>query len=145
MRLTTFTDYTLRVLIYVASKGEGRATIQEIAESYRISRNHLMKVVQELHQKGYLCATRGKKGGVSLAMRPEDINLGRLLRDVEKDFTIAECFGKGNTCVIAPACKLRNVLTAALNAFLTVLDDYSLADILPKGSRQDIRELLAIA
>lgn len=144
MRLTTFTDYSMRVLIFVAVKGEERVTIQEVSESYGVSRNHLMKVVQELGQKGYLNATRGKRGGLSLALPPEEINLGRLVRDVERDFNVAECFAPANNCAITPACSLRNVLAEALEAFLEVLDAHTLADILPNSRRVDIRELLAI-
>jgi Rrf2 family transcriptional regulator, nitric oxide-sensitive transcriptional repressor len=144
MRLTTYTDYAMRVLIFVAAKGEGKATIQEIAHSYGISKNHLMKVVQELHQKGYLRATRGKYGGLSLGRRPEEINLGHLVREVEKDFTIAECFAADNGCVITPACCLQALLARALAAFLAVLDDYTLADILAEASPGEISELLAI-
>lgn len=93
MRLTTFTDYSLRVLIYLAVKGEESATIAEIAQNYDISRNHLMKVVQELSQQGYLIALRGKNGGLRLKMSPAEINIGELVRAMENDLSLAECFG----------------------------------------------------
>lgn len=144
MRLTTFTDYAIRVLIFVATKDGGRATIQEIADSYGISRNHLMKVVQELHQKGYLLATRGKNGGLSLNRLPGEINLGALVRDVEKDLALTECFGTENRCVITPACGLKAILAGALSAFLSVLDEYTLADILTGADQGQLAELLAI-
>lgn len=130
MRITRYTDYSLRVLIYVALKGEQRSTISEIAEHYAISRNHLMKVVQQLNSKGYLLAIRGKNGGLLLKGRPEDINLGALVRDTEQDLALVECLGDHNQCVIAPACRLGGILSEALAAFFHVLDGYCLADLL---------------
>ena len=145
MRLTTFTDYSLRVLIYLAVKGEGGATIAEIAESYGISRNHLMKVVQELSQKGYLVAVRGKNGGLHMKTPPADINIGGLVRAMENDLSLAECFGSNNQCVLTPACSLPAVFHEALEAFFAVLDTYTLADILPGNRRGDLVKLLNIA
>ncbi|TDG12622.1 Rrf2 family transcriptional regulator [Seongchinamella unica] len=145
MRLTTFTDYSIRVLAFVATKDEGKSTIQEIAHRYGISRNHLMKVVQELHQKGYLVATRGKNGGLSLSRPPEEINLGALVRDVEKDFNLAECLGANNSCVITPVCGLRPVLASALDAFFNVLDQHTLADIFRGTDKASLAQLLRIS
>jgi Rrf2 family transcriptional regulator, nitric oxide-sensitive transcriptional repressor len=135
MRLTTFTDYSLRVLIYLAVKNDEHPTIREISESFGISRNHLMKVVQQLSQKGYLIALRGKNGGLRLNMPPADIGIGVLIRDMENDLELAECFGKNNQCIIVPACELQAVFTEALQAFFKALDAYNLEDIL-RGSRR---------
>ena len=98
MRLTTFTDYSLRVLIYLAVSDDGQPTIREIAQRYDISRNHLMKVVQELSQKGYLIASRGKRGGLRLGIPPAEIKIGMLVRDMESDFALAECLGDKCHC-----------------------------------------------
>ncbi|QEI12088.1 RrF2 family transcriptional regulator [Cellvibrio japonicus] len=144
MRITRYTDYSLRVLIYVALKGEAISTIREIADSYGISKNHLMKVVQELNNKGYLQAVRGKHGGLRLNGRPEDINIGRLVRHTEEDFALVECFS-GGECSLTPACRLKGVLVKALEAFFQVLDGYTLADLLPLSSRRELVRLLSIA
>ena len=135
MRLTTFTDYCLRVLTYVGTKDEGAVTIGEIAKHYSISRNHVMKVVFRLGQCGYLTTTRGKGGGMRLAMAPSEINIGTLVRQMETDIDLVECFETGNNaCQIMPACVLRGALHQALGAFLAVLDKYTLADLLrPKA------------
>ncbi|HSH48468.1 MAG TPA: Rrf2 family transcriptional regulator [Halomonas sp.] len=130
MRLTQFTDYSLRVLIYLALKREERSTITEIAECFDISRNHLMKVVQELSRHGYITAIRGKHGGLLLKRSPESIGLGELIRQFESDFTLVECFGEHNQCIITPACQLRVILHEALAAFFDVLDRYTLTDLL---------------
>ncbi|MCX2783180.1 Rrf2 family transcriptional regulator [Microbulbifer thermotolerans] len=145
MHITRYTDYSLRVLMYVALKGEELATIREIAESYEISKNHLMKVVQSLNSKGYLIAIRGKNGGVRLAGRPEDINVGHLVRDTEQDLALVECFNNGKGCVITPACELKRIFAEALEAFFQVLDQYTLADLLPKGKAQHMVRLLRIS
>jgi len=134
MHLTRFTDYSLRVLIYLAVKGEERSTITEIAETFDVSRNHLMKVVQELGHKGYITAIRGKNGGLLLNRTPESIGLGQLVRDMEHELSLVECFGDHNDCIITPACRLKPILNEALSAFLAVLDGYTLADML--GKRQ---------
>ncbi|MGO2132896.1 MAG: Rrf2 family transcriptional regulator [Halomonas sp.] len=130
MRLTHFTDYSLRVLVYLALKGEERSTITEIADKFAISRNHLMKVVQELSHRGYITAIRGKHGGLLLRREPKSIGLGELIRQFENDFTLVECFGENNRCTITPACQLRFILQDALSAFFGVLDRYTLADLL---------------
>lgn len=143
MRLTTFSDYCLRVLMYVGAKDGGVTTIDEIASSYGISRNHLMKVVFRLGQLGYLTNVRGKGGGIYLAMEPENVNLGTLVRQTEEDLTIVECFqSSGRGCRIEPACVLRKALGEALGAFLSVLDRYTLADLLVP--RRRLARLLAI-
>lgn len=143
MRLTTFTDYCLRVLMYAGTKGDELATIDEIAASFDISRNHLMKVVFRLGQLGYLTTVRGKGGGMRLARDPAEINLGRLVRETEEDMALVECFdGPPGACRIEPACVLRKALGEALEAFLAVLDDYTLADLL--APRSALATLLAM-
>lgn len=141
MRLTRYTDYSLRVLIFLATKGEQRSTIGEIAERFTISRNHLMKVVQDLNHKGYITAVRGKHGGLVLKRAPEDILLGELVRNTERDLALVECFADPNACVITPACRLRPILSEALEAFLGVLDRYTLADMLDPH-RPELSKLL---
>lgn len=143
MHLTNFTDYSLRVLIYLAVKGEDRSTISEVAERFDISRNHLMKVVQELNRLGYLTAIRGKHGGLVLGRDPADISLGALVRDTERDLGLVECFGDRDACVISPACRLKSVLGEALGAFLAVLDRYTLADMLGPH-RAELEQLLRL-
>lgn len=144
MRITRYTDYSLRTLIYVALKGDEISTIKEIADSYNISKNHLMKVVQELNNKGYLHAVRGKNGGLRLNGQPEQINIGKLVRDIEQDFSLVECFS-GGACRLTPACQLKAVLNKALEAFFITLDGYTLADLLPEPSRRELIRLLDIA
>ena len=143
MRLTAFTDYCLRVLMYAGAKESGLATIDEIAKSYGISRNHLMKVVFRLGQLGYLNTVRGKGGGIALAKKPEAINIGTLVRETEEDLSLVECFQKTEPgCRIEAACVLRSALGRALNAFLAVLDSYTLADLL--APRRKLAQLLDI-
>ncbi|MCW8877850.1 MAG: Rrf2 family transcriptional regulator [Kangiellaceae bacterium] len=142
MHITRYTDYSLRVLMYLAVKGEALSTIKEIADSYQISKNHLMKIVQQLNSKGYVIATRGKNGGLRLNGKPEDINIGVLVRDIEQDLTLVECFGEGNTCVITPACQLKTVFAEALECFLQKLDQYTLADLLPQHQQAKFVQLI---
>lgn len=144
MHITRYTDYSLRVLMYVALKGEEISTIGEIAESYDISKNHLMKVVQELNAKGYLMAVRGKNGGLRLNGRADDINIGKLVRDTEQDLALVDCFAGGQGCTITPACHLKKAFAAALEAFFDVLDQYTLADLLPKQKQPALIKLLRI-
>lgn len=129
MRLTRYTDYAFRVLLYCALKGRGPATTQEIADRYGVSGNHLVKVVQELSRLNYLSAVRGKGGGLRLARPAADINLGELAAALE-DMALAECFEVGGACRITPSCRLRGVLGEAQAAFIAVLRRYTLADII---------------
>lgn len=125
MRLSRHTDYALRVLIHLAARPDRLASIAEIARAYAISENHLMKVVNMLAHAGFIRTVRGRGGGIGLAMPPEEIVIGRVVRQAENDMTLADC----GECVVAPACGLTSVLREALEAFLAVLDRYSLADI----------------
>ncbi|WP_226656752.1 Rrf2 family transcriptional regulator [Pseudalkalibacillus hwajinpoensis] len=132
MRLTNYTDYSLRMLIYLGSmKKNNLASIQEIADAYQISKNHLMKVAHELGKKGYIETIRGRNGGLRLALLPNEINVGEVVRSTEEDFNLVECFDKeNNACVISPACRLKHVLHTALSAYFEVLDQYQLADLI---------------
>ncbi|MGV2874565.1 Rrf2 family transcriptional regulator [Macrococcus capreoli] len=132
MRLTLYSDYSLRVLMFLARREE-RTQIDEIAQFYNISKNHLTKVVNNLATMGYIETTRGRGGGMTLKMAPEEINIGGLIRKTEEHFTLVECFDpETNTCPIAGICGLQNVLGEALMAYLNVLDQYTLQDVLFK-------------
>jgi len=130
MKLTRFTDYSLRVLIYLGLKDNGRVTIREISDAYGISRNHLMKVVSLLTRMGYLDARRGPGGGIALARPPKDIVIADVVRDMEDDLNLVECFCEEGTCVIKPMCKLKTALNQALAAYLDTLERYTLLDLL---------------
>jgi len=145
MHITRYTDYSLRVLIYLAEQGDRLATIQEIADSYEISKNHLMKVVHQLNKKGYIETVRGKKGGMRLHMAPNKINIGVLVRETEQDLNIVECFSSKNTCKITPVCGLKFMFGEALTAFLETLDKYTLEDVIPEQHRPQLVRLLQIA
>jgi len=133
MQLTRFTDYSLRVLIYLGLQQDRLVTISEIASTFGISQNHLMKVVHRLGTQGYIETVRGKGGGMRLARRPELINIGLVVRDTEENMDIAECFGTGGSnCFLLPACVLKTALTEARQSFLATLDLYRLSDLLAK-------------
>lgn len=132
MRLTQWTDYTLRVLMYCAASLQRSepVTITEIANSHGISRSHLTKIVQELAARGWLQTTRGRGGGMQLAMPPSDINLGAVVRATETDFAMVECFDAAqNRCGLTRHCQLQNVLSQATQSYLSVLDGVTLADL----------------
>jgi Rrf2 family nitric oxide-sensitive transcriptional repressor len=129
VRLTTFSDYALRVLLYAATAGDRLITIEETAKVYGISRAHLMKVVNALTRTGYLKAVRGRSGGLLLDRRPEDIRLGEVIRLVESDFALVECFAPDNQCILTARCGLPKILNEALNAFIKTFDRYTLSDI----------------
>jgi len=143
MHLTLHTDYSLRVLLFLRLRPEQKSTIQEISDAYGISKNHLMKVVQRLAGLGYVDASRGRGGGLLLAKEPGDINLGRLVEQMEPHLNLVECFDLAtNTCPIAPACDLKSVLGEAQDSFLNVLRNYTLADL---GTRpKSLRKMLQI-
>ncbi|TWT16113.1 Rrf2 family transcriptional regulator [Planomicrobium sp. CPCC 101079] len=142
MRLTMYTDFSLRVLIYLGTQEEGKlTTIQEISDAYNISKNHLTKVTFELGKAGFIHTVRGRGGGIRLADAPQNINIGTVVRQMEDDFHLVECFDvKHNRCPIAPVCGLRGVLGKALHAYLSVLDQYTLEDLL--GNREGLRAIL---
>ncbi len=144
MRLTQFTDYSLRVLIYLGLNHEGPlCTIRDVARHYNISENHLMKVVHGLSQLGYVDAVRGRGGGLKLARSPEQIMVGDVVRDIEKDTVLVECFdADNNACRITEACALRHALAEAQRAFFAVLDRYRLSDLL--RPRPTLQRLLRI-
>jgi Rrf2 family nitric oxide-sensitive transcriptional repressor len=143
MKLTSFTDYSLRVLIYLAAQPGERATIAQIATAFDVSENHLVKVVHFLGKQGWLANVRGKGGGLELGEAPEKIVVGLVVRETEGKAVVAECFGEsGGDCQIAPNCRLRGVLGEAVTAFYAVLDRYTLADLV--NNRQQLARMLFI-
>lgn len=132
MRLTLYTDYSLRTLLYLAAKEPAElSTIKEISDAYGISKNHLMKVTHELGKMGYIETIRGRGGGIRLAKRPEDIGIGEVVRQTEEDFYLVDCFNPESIgCVISPVCNLKGALNKALHAYMSVLDEYKLSDFL---------------
>lgn len=136
MRLTTFSDYTLRVLMFLALSRERLATIPEIAAAYEISENHLMKVVHQLARAGVIESVRGKGGGIRLARPPEEIRLGQIVRASEGNAPIVECLSdEPASCRIAPACRLAAVLSRAFETLYATLDEYTLADLVRTPNR----------
>jgi Rrf2 family nitric oxide-sensitive transcriptional repressor len=130
VRLTTFTDYSLRVLMYLAASPEKRATIAEVSEAFGISEHHVVKVVHFLGKEGFLLNTRGRGGGLELARAPSAINVGHVVRLAEGGDHAAECFERGsNACVVIKACRLRGVLEEALGNFYATLERYTLEDL----------------
>ncbi len=144
MNITRFTDYSLRTLIYLALSGERVVTIKEISERYQISKNHLMKIVQELNSLGFLKATRGKNGGLTLGLAPAKINIGALIRTLEQDSKLVECFGSDNQCIITPACQLKMIFAEAIEQFYRTLDQYTLADLVSNQHQNALHSILAI-
>ena len=130
MRLTLHTDYALRVLIHVAIADGKLITISDIAESFDISKQHLMKVVNDLSKKGYLDTVRGRGGGIRLRRPPSDINIGQVVRETEDRLDVIGCLGQRGYCPIERVCVLRNALRDATQAFLAVLGTYTLADLI---------------
>ncbi|MBR2813939.1 MAG: Rrf2 family transcriptional regulator [Reyranella sp.] len=131
MRLTRYTDYAMRVLLYLGAQPDKVCSISEIARAYGISQNHLMKVAHDLGKAGYVEGVRGRLGGIRLARPADQINVGDVVRRTEEGFELVEC----GSCVIAPACGLTGALDEALAAFMAVLDRYTLADLLKKRSK----------
>ena len=144
MQLTLYTDYSLRVLLYLGLKSRRMATITDIAQSYGISRNHLVKVVHNLATQGFIHSTRGRGGGITLARPAAEINIGDVVRHTEVNFDLVECFDRErNTCPIAAACILKSGLYEAQRAFMGVLDRYTLADVLE--NKDWLRSVLKVA
>jgi Rrf2 family nitric oxide-sensitive transcriptional repressor len=139
MRLTRYTDYAMRVLLYLGARPERLCSIAEIARAYDISQNHLMKIVNDLAREGYIESVRGRFGGIRLGRPASDINIGEVIRHSEEGFDLVDCA----SCVIAPACGFSGALHEALAAFMAVLDRYTLADLTAQPLA--IRALLAAA
>ncbi|MGN6318767.1 Rrf2 family transcriptional regulator [Trinickia sp.] len=133
MRLTDYTDYALRVLLYLAVREEGLTTIHDISEAYGISKNHLMKVVQRLGELGWIDTVRGRHGGLRLNERSLGLTIGEVVRGTEGDFAIVGCFpregAEPRTCVIEPQCRLKHVFESARGAFLAELDRHTLGEL----------------
>ncbi len=129
MRLTAFSDYALRLLMMAESADPKLVTIEEVAKRYGISKTHLMKVANLLTRTGFLQAVRGRAGGLRLAKAASEIKIGDVVRATEPDFGLVECFLTGNQCQITNICRLPVILENALQAFLAVLDQYTLADV----------------
>lgn len=143
MRLTLFTDYTLRILIYLALRPADRVTIRDIGIAYHISTNHLMKVVHQLALSGDITTVRGHHGGIRLAHPPGEINLGTVVRRSEPDLELVPCFDPRASCAIRHECVLTHVVDEALRAFLATLDRYTLADLV--RPRSGLTALLGVA
>jgi Rrf2 family nitric oxide-sensitive transcriptional repressor len=142
--MTRFADYSVRVLLFLTVRNDRLISIQEIADAYDISKNHLMKVVQMLAELGVVQTIRGRDGGIRLAKRPEQISIGYVVRRTECDFELVECFNKReNKCCVEPACMLKPALVKAQSAFLKELDQYTLADFLPR--KRELVQLLTPA
>ncbi len=136
MRLTTFTDYSLRVLMFLATAPEGRATIGEVAKSFGISEHHLVKVVHALGKAGLLENTRGRGGGLRLAVPAASIRVGQVVRATEGGDVPAECFERdSSSCNIVRVCRLKNVLAEAVDAFYKALDRYTVADLVSNRAK----------
>ena len=130
MRLSEYTDYTLRVLMYCAAHRQRLVTIGELAEHHGLSKNHLMKVVNDLARQGLIETTRGRGGGLRLSKEPEAIRIGDVVRASETDFRLVECFdARTNLCTLTPSCRLKHVFDAALQAYFRELDGATLADM----------------
>lgn len=143
MRLTQYTDYALRTLIYLALGGGRRHTIRDVADAYAISRHHLTKVVQQLHHHDFVNATRGKGGGITLARPAGEIVVGEVFRRMETSSALVECFERNGQCAIQGNCGLARALREALNAFAATLDGYTLEDIVGDREHQ-LRTVLGI-
>lgn len=143
MRLTVQTDYALRTLMFLASQ-DGSQKIDDIARIYGISKNHLMKVVQRLVANGFVNSQRGRGGGLTLADKPEQINIGTVVRAMENTDEFVECqLGADNHCIVTPVCGLKSMLNGAVSAFLVHLDQFTLADVVKNKS--GFQEIFAVA
>jgi Rrf2 family transcriptional regulator, nitric oxide-sensitive transcriptional repressor len=130
MKLTNFTDYSLRTLMHLCSCKNNFSTAKEISEFFNISQNHMVKVVHSLSKNGYIISKKGNGGGISLAKNAHEIVIGDVIRDVEINFDIVECFkSQKNQCIISPTCSLKGVLFNAKQAFMNEVNKYTLADL----------------
>ncbi|WP_232696528.1 RrF2 family transcriptional regulator [Brevibacillus daliensis] len=130
MRLSKFSDFSFRILITLAASPDELYTVERLASELELSLNHLKKVVHLLAKEGYIKSTKGRYGGLRLGKRPDEINLGELLKLTEGDFSLAECFMEGGTCTLSPHCKLKGVLSIAMRNFLKEFDNRTLQDII---------------
>lgn len=144
MRLTSMTDYAMRLLIFLAQQPDRLCTIAEVARSYDISEAHLMKITHQLGLAGWIETVRGKGGGMRLARPPRDIVLGDVVRSMEPDFFMVECFATGGNCMLTGNCKLTGVIDGALRSFMQHLDGHTLADILPTPAQARASQLVRI-
>ena len=146
MRLTDYTDYALRVLLYLSVRPAGLSTIQEISDAYGISKNHLMKIVQQLGELGWVETVRGRNGGLRLSEKSRALTIGDIVRKTENDFEIVGCFGETaegeRSCVIQPHCRLRGALAAARDAFLAELDKHTVGELATPAN--DLARLLGL-
>jgi Rrf2 family nitric oxide-sensitive transcriptional repressor len=146
MRLTDYTDYALRVLLYLSVRPAGLSTIQEISDAYGVSKNHLMKIVQQLGELGWVETVRGRNGGLRLADGSNALTIGDIVRRTESDFSIVGCFEERadaeQRCVIQSQCRLRGVLAAARDAFLAELDKHTVGEL--AGPASELARLLGI-
>ena len=144
MRLTKVSDYSLRVLIYLAVHTDRPVSIGEMSRAYGVSSHVLVKAVQLLIEDGSVTSVRGRHGGLRLDKAPGQINVGALVRRAETSWDVVECFnGDTNTCPIEPACGLKGALKRAQRAFLAVLDEHTLADLLPRP--REVKQLLRLS
>lgn len=135
MKLTTYTDFGLRTLMYLATLPEGELTsVAHVSKVYEISRNHLVKIVNQLAREGYVRAVRGKNGGICLARTPADINIGLVIRSLENNIQGIDCGSPA--CYLVKICRLKDALKQAMDAFLAVMDGYTLADLI--GNRDEL-------
>jgi Rrf2 family nitric oxide-sensitive transcriptional repressor len=142
LRLTKYTDYSLRVLIYLAVHPDRRCSIQEIADRYQISKNHLMKVVRQLASAGFIDSVRGVRGGLRLGLDSSAINLAEVIEEMEPDFGMVECLRADNQCVITGPCKLQGLLRQSTQAFLDVMRQQTLADLLSSPECERLEMIL---
>ena len=142
MRLTAMTDYSLRLLMYVGQHPQRLCTIAEIAQVYGVSEAHLMKITHQLGLAGFIETVRGRGGGMRLARPAKEINLGDVVRAIEPDFAIVECFATGNVCSLTGSCRLTGVLHGSLMAFMAHLDGYTLADILEPAPPKAVQPVM---
>lgn len=134
MELSRFSDYSLRVLMYAAAREHEKVTLSELTQAYRVSHHHLVKIVHFLGKQGYLSNRRGRSGGIRLGRSPRDIKVGDVIRHTETHFNLVECFDPANDlCKLSPTCRLRGVFREARDAFLDVLDHYTLEDLVMDG------------
>lgn len=131
MRLTQLTDFAMRVLIHLAQHPDRLCTIAEVAQRYQVSEAHLMKITHQLGRAGWVATVRGRGGGMTLALPAAEIRLGQVVRSMESDFNVVECFSTGSSCMLTGHCKLTGVMQGALDSFMEHLDAHTLADILP--------------